>query len=396
MPPLLNRVPTGRLICLHALVQHLVDRYGRNGFSLRGAQYDASSNKTIHDTCTLLVEKGASRTKVCPFLQNPLSDAKCYLTQSLALDTQKQKSVGDAVNGLEALGLVDRINGEFRVNEEGSRIASLNYYTTEWLASVRKRAVSYGLFLGFLFIAKNLSCGGVFLRKDVKPMLAFPETGDTYPDLFGNRLRVSSGCEVDTMTRTTSLLIKWGVSLGYVSEIGSSRPSDLSQVETLDMVKEKNTHKQFNIHFSEGELANAKVERPIHYTFLTPDPGARRDLPAPERNVSMLMSPKIINRRYALIYTLGVAAEKGCYLDFPRFKDIIKNHNNFIVDNSNVENAMNLELNTAIIAGMPWKKEPESHLIRPLVKIDLSYLSKGAPQNVVAEVQDIARSDIYK
>jgi len=396
MPPLLNRVPTGRLICLHALLQHLVDRYGRNKFSLREAQYDASSDKTIFDTCTLLVERGASRTKVCPFLKNPLSAAKCYLTQSLARDTLKQKSVGDAVNALEALGLVDRINGEFAVNEEGSKIASLNYYTKEWLASMRKCAVCYGLFLGFLYIAKNLSTGGVFLRKKVKPRLAFPETGDTYPDILGNRLRVSSGCELDTMTRTTSLLIKWGVSLGYISEIGSSIPSDLSHVQTLEIVKEKNTHQQFNIHFSEEELANTRVERPIHYPFLTPDPAARRDLSAPERNVSMLMSHKIINRRYALIYSLGVAAEKGCCLDFLEFKNIIKNHSNFIVDSSNVENAMNLELNTAIIAGIPWKTETEPHLIRPLVKIDLSYLSKGAPQNVVAEVLDITKSDIYK
>jgi hypothetical protein len=318
------------------------------------------------------------------------------LTQSLVLDTQKQKSVGDAVNGLEALGLVDRIDSEFEVNQEGSRIASLNYYTKEWLSRMRKRAISYGLFLGFLFIARNLSSGGVFQRREVKPMLAFPETGDTYPDLLGNRLRVSSGCEVDTMTRTTSLLIKWGVSLGYVSEIGSSGPSDLSHIETLEMIKEENMHQQFNIHFSEGEFASVRVDRPIHYTFLTPDPAARRDLPAPERKVSMLMSTKIINRRYALIYALGVAAEKGCCLDFQEFKDIIKNHNSFIVDSSNVENAMNMELNTATIAGMPWKKEPESRLIRPLVKIDLSSLSKGAPQNVVAEVQDIAKSDIYK
>ena len=396
MPPLLNRVPTGRLICLHALLQHLSIRYSNNNFTLRGAQYDPESDKTIHDTCTLLVEKGASRTKVCPFLENPLSEAKCYLTQSILLDTQKQKSVGDAVNGLEALGLVDRIDGGFRINSLGSDMARVDYYSKEWLQCMRKRAVSYGLFLGFLYIATQLAENGISERSQLKPRLAFPETGDMSHDLFGNAIRISTGCEVDTMTRTTSLLMKWGATLGYVSEPKELNPGDMSHVKTLEAVKGENMARRFRIHFSQEDMKNIFVERPIHYPFLTPDAGARRDLPATERRVSMQMSPKVINRRYALIYALGLGAQRELLLNFVKLKEELKKRSDFVVDVSNMDNAINLEMNTVIIAGMPWKKESGSGLIEPLVKMNLSYLSTGAPKNIVDEVKGITDTGIYE
>lgn len=394
MPPLLNRVPTGRLICLHALLQHLVDKYGDREFTLRDAQYDPDSNKTIHDSCKLLIEIGALRTKVCPFLQNPLSEAKCYLTQSLVLDTQKQKSIGDAVNGLEALGLIDRINRGFKGNALGLEMATLDYFSKAWLHRMKKCSLSYGLFLGFLFIASSLSSKGVFRRKDIKPRMAFPETGDSRRNLFGDSIKVSTGCTLDTMTRTTSLLIKWALTLGFISKFDGPEPSDMSHVDTLEIVKGKNVGQQFKIHISKQQLQTVTVTRPIHYPFLTPDPSARRDLPSAERRVSIEMSPKVINRRYALIYTLGVAAEKGVSLNFSEFKKELGKHREFVVDSSNLENAMNLELNTAVIAGMPWTIDAKRpFIITPLVKMDLSYLSKGAPPNIVREVQEIAHLD---
>jgi hypothetical protein len=298
------------------------------------------------------------------------------------------------VNGLEALGLVDRINGQFRVNDLGFNIAAIDYYSKEWLPQMRKHASSYGLFLGFLYIAYRLSKNGIFERKQIKPRLAFPETGDTHPDLFGNRIRVSTGCEVDTMTRTTSLLIKWGLTLGYVSELEGPQPSELSHFKTLEAVKGENIAQRFRIHFSPQEIEDFIVERPIHYPFLTPDPAARRDLPETERRISMQMSPRVINRRYALIYALGLGAQKGLKLRFLKFKTELRKHNNFVVDPSNIENAMNLELNTAIIAGMPWETEQGSPLIAPLVKMDLSYLSRGAPREILNEVRQITDADI--
>lgn len=337
-----------------------------------------------------MVEKGAARTKVCPFLQNPLSDAKCYLTQSILLDTQKQKSVGDAVNGLEALGLVDRINGNFRVNEMGAQMARIDYNSKEWLIRMRQCAISYGLFLGFLYNAYRLSAEGIVERREIKPSLAFPETGDTVPDLLGNRIRVYTGCEMDTMTRTTSLLIKWGITLGFVSPPEENKPSDLSHVETLEAIKEENMLQKLRIHYSMEDLENVTVHRPISYSFLTPDAAARRDLPPDERRMSMQMSPRVINRRFALIYSLGFAGERKIELNFTRFKQELNKSSEFVVDSTNMDNAMNLELQTAIIAGMLWEKGRQPETVKPLVTMDLHCLSEGAPRSTLNRVNEIA------
>jgi len=196
------------------------------------------------------------------------------------------------------------------------------------------------------------------------------------------------------MTRTTSLLIKWALTLGFISKLDGPEPSDMSHVDTLEIVKDENVGQRFKIHISKNQLQTVIVKRPIHYPFLTPDPSARRDLPEAERKVSIEMSPKVINRRYALIYALGVAAEKKTSLNFSEFKKELSKHYEFVVDPSNFENAMNLELNTAVISGIPWttdKKCPSK--ITPLVKMDLSYLSRGAQSNIIRKVQEIISLD---
>lgn len=65
MATFLNRVPTGRLICLHSLLKYLVDRFQKSNFTLREAQFDAETAKSIHDHCPLLVKVRAARSPVC-------------------------------------------------------------------------------------------------------------------------------------------------------------------------------------------------------------------------------------------------------------------------------------------------------------------------------------------
>ena len=396
MATLLNRSPTGRLVCLHALLQHLVDRYEQTSFTLRDAQYDINSRKTIHDHCLLLIKVRASRSPVCPFLQNPLNPAKCYLTQSLQRDTQKQKSVGDAINGLEALGVLDRVKREFVVNERGLRIADIDYYSEDYLKEMRECAISYGLFLGFLFLVYNLSVGSLVKKDEIEPKLGFPETADTLSivTLSGKkRVPVSTGCKADTKTRTTGLLCRWAITLGYLS---SKRNTDfandpLIHVSTLDEIKKRIlTARTFTASIPANIFENTIVTRPIEYTFLNPDPGARRDLPVEQRRASMMIDEKIKNRRLAIISALSSAFKRRKLLNFTAFKRVLRKKSIFVVDPKNYDYAMNLELGTAIIAGALWEVRSEKPtILKPLNKVDESQLKRGAPLATLRELNAI-------
>ena len=108
MAYLINRNPSGRLICLHAFSSYLANRFSTGKFRLNDLKYDATCSYSIHQTCKILVKLPAVNFPVCPYLDNPLSQAKCYLTQSIQEDKQKSKSVSDAFNALEGLGLIKR------------------------------------------------------------------------------------------------------------------------------------------------------------------------------------------------------------------------------------------------------------------------------------------------
>ena len=403
MATLLNRVPTGRLICLHSLLKYLADRFGKGNFTLREAQFDAKADKSIHDHCPLLVKVRASRSPVCPFLKNPLNPAKCELTQSLQRDTQKLKSVGDAVNALEALGFVDRHEGKFSVNNVGLRIAQLDYFAREYLEELRKQAKGYGLFLGFLFLARNLSHNNVVRRDALKEVLGFPETGDflTQKTLFGKEtIRVSTGCTADTRSRTTSLLLKWGLTLGYLSLTRSLKLiEDVNvHVATLDTIKKRILAKEITTKIPESVFKGTYVPRPIEYSFLNPDPRARRDLSKKEREASMKMDEKVKNRRLAIINALSSAFKRNKSLDYSEFKDELKGRNNFVIDAENYDNAMNLELKTVVLAGALWEavESGTEMILKPISHVDESVLRRNVPKRVLQELDEVLSvSSIY-
>ena len=114
MSYLINRNPCGRIICLHALSQYLAARFGASTFLLNETKYDANANYNVHQFCSLVEKHPAVSFKVCPFLENPLSLAKCYLTQSMQEDTQKSKSASDAFRALEGLGFTERTEDRHR------------------------------------------------------------------------------------------------------------------------------------------------------------------------------------------------------------------------------------------------------------------------------------------
>jgi hypothetical protein len=313
------------------------------------------------------------------------------------------KSVGDAINALEALGLVDRREEHFCVNDTGVKISELDYFSEEFLKQIRKQAEGYGLFLGFLFLARKLSDNNLVRRDELKKVLGFPETNDylSQETLFRKeRVKISTGCTADARSRTTSLLVRWAVTLGYLS---SSRSLDFAKdtsvhVTTLDEMEKRILAKEFTTNIPESIFKSSYVPRPIEYLFLNPDPRARRDLSQKEREASMKMDEKIKNRRLAIISALSSAFKRKKLLDYSKFREELKKKNHFVVDLGNFCNAMNLELRTAILAGALWEElhSEQGMILKPITYVDDSVLRRNAPKPVLHELDTIlSNSSIY-
>jgi len=127
MAVLINRNPSGRLICLHALTRTLDKKFAAEDFTINDLKYDEELSVNITDFCELLTKISSVKDPVCPYLDNPLSKAKCYLTQSKQYDTQKSKSASDAMNALDGLGLVSRGKRNSKLTIEGKSFANNDF-----------------------------------------------------------------------------------------------------------------------------------------------------------------------------------------------------------------------------------------------------------------------------
>lgn len=56
MAYLINRNPCGRIICLHALLKYLYNKFKEESFTLTDMKFDKDSKFNIHGTCKLLTK----------------------------------------------------------------------------------------------------------------------------------------------------------------------------------------------------------------------------------------------------------------------------------------------------------------------------------------------------
>ena len=130
MSRLINRKAASRIDCLHSLMQLLNEEFpAESNFSMNDAKYD-SSKKNIFGFCPLLLTHEGLGFSYCPYKQNPLDKSACGLTNSVDLDSTKQKEVSNTLNALEGLGFlwgVDKFMSEARAitNIIGNGVATL-------------------------------------------------------------------------------------------------------------------------------------------------------------------------------------------------------------------------------------------------------------------------------
>ena len=236
MAYLINRNPSGRIICIHALLKYLYNRFRENSFSLNDMKYDTDAKFNIHQTCSLLIKLPTVNYKICPYLDNPLSRAKCYLTQSLAEDTQKSKSVSDAFNALEGLGLINRTGTSGAISARGKQFIKHEYADEEMCKIIHEAVLSYGPFIGLL--SELTRTDGIVDRYDIT--LGYPVTNETIKNQ-NKLIRLSTGSENDTIVRTRSTLILWAITSGFLlpKEIDVPTNKNMWHVEVLPYIKSK-------------------------------------------------------------------------------------------------------------------------------------------------------------
>ena len=391
MAYLINRNPSGRLICLHALTSYLERRFSVAKFRLNDLKYDSTAPTNIHEACRLLVRVPAVNSLACPYLENPLSKAKCYLTQSIQQDTQKSKSASDAFNALEGLGWINRDDNQGYLTPEGLRFAKYDYFSPEAAKPIRQAVMRYGPFWALLFIcSRHKNSENVVRREDIR--IGYPETQEVILR-DGRSVLLSTGSQADTVTRTRSVLSTWGVTAGFLLPTGLSHPEEDSRwhVELLPYIKAQTWPASGFRVFGDDTLTHSKpyVERPLGYSAMTKSTKALRERnQEAQRAATMAIETIVRNRRFAVSYLLALASEQGAGVHFDLLLAGLSSHKPlFVIDESGFAEVMRAELEMAFATGIPFYEH--NKVLVPLTRLNINELARGAPEQVIETLTNI-------
>lgn len=398
MAYLINRNPSGRLICLHALCGYLANRFATEKFRLNDLKYDATCSYNIHQTCTLLLKLPAVNFPVCPYLDNPLSQAKCYLTQSIQEDKQKSKSASDAFNALEGLGFINRDNNLGYLTQDGMEFTRHDYLHHETFKLIRRAVTRYGPFWSLLFLCSNYKDNqNSVKREDVR--IGYPETQEILIR-HGRSIVLSTGSQRDTITRTRSVLFAWGVTAGFLLPIEWENPKDTSawHVDVFPFIRSKKwTAHNYKV-FIDDDVLDSKpyVERPLSYNAMTKSTKALRERNQEEqRGTTLELEGVIKNRRFAICYLLALASEQDSGVGFDNLVAELASYEPFfVIDKQNFARVMHSELDIAFATGIPFSEQ--NRVLFPLTRLNIGELTSGAPGEVIAFLQSISKNVMSK
>jgi len=328
---------------------------------------------------------------VCPYLDNPLSQAKCYLTQSIQEDKQKSKSASDAFNALEGIGLINRDGNLGYLTNDGLQFARYDYFSPGISTLIRQAVMKYGPFLSLLFLCnKHKNRENVVNRADIR--IGYPETQEILVR-SGRSVALSTGSQADTITRTRSVLFAWGVTTGFFLPTGRQGPKDASlwHIELLPFIRDE----KWSVHsykvFIDDSLIRSKpyVERPLGYNAMTKSTKALRERNQEEqRGTTLALEGVVKNRRFAISYLLALASEQGVGVHFDRLLTGLASYESlFVIDKVNFAKVMRSELEVAFPTGIPFYEE--NRVLFPLTRLNVEELVLGAPEQVIGALQNI-------
>ncbi len=381
---LINRTHSGRLLCLHGLLQYVSHHWGDGPYEIKNFKFDATKSPDIHDFSPCLsTEYGF---KSCRFLENPASLAGCGLVNSLVEDTQKSKNASDVFNALDGLGLITRNGNTAIITDLGKKFISASRETEAWEVIARDSVNNYGPFAGLLYLTSQFSDSKMWARGDVR--LGFPETGEEV--IFdGELVALSTGSQRDTITRSRSSLVSWGVATGYFvpNKYVRELTDEPSQV-------------QFNRHLMSATMADGfwnsqrvyevnpkAVSRPLSYNQLVKSfKSLRENGQEAQREASRTWETVIKNRRLAIAYALNQSALIGKPLIFEELSNELSKMPQYVINKTEMLSTLATELGNAFVIGTPYQLL-SGNLLQGMRRVDLSVLSNGAAVRTIEQLE---------
>lgn len=384
MAYLINRAVAARLECLHALVQLIHSKFGNNNFALKDVKFDRNA-ENIHKYCRLLQENSITGV-YCRFKDNPLDESGCAITNAVDCDTTKSKEVSNTVNALHALGLVERRVKYCRLTEEGIIFSQTEYGSEAMTGLIRQGVLKYGPAIGILaFLESRYNAGDTFSAKDIT--VGYPSTQE-YVEYKGKTVEISSGSKQDSNIRTKSCLLAWLTTAGFIRPV-NIETDDESPVHLKYRSYINSAHRNKQIYEIVEIPGLIEVDRPLDYNNLTKlNSGLRERGMADVREVTMRYESIIKNRRFAIIYLLNKAYEKGMSLSVDLLIDLFNKYPGiFIVSKDNLKEVVDAEIEIAFMAGIPYEVEGDADganvRLRPMLGINMIEASIGAPNYLV-------------
>ncbi|MFN0200407.1 MAG: hypothetical protein ACKVTZ_02750 [Bacteroidia bacterium] len=386
MSYLINRTPPARLKCLHNLMLFAVSKFKLSDtFYMGDLQYD-NANKNVHHTCDLLIDDKSLGMKYCPYLENPLSDAGCNLTNGVLLDSTKKKEVSNTVNSLEALGFLNRENRELSLTKAGINFAKTPFSSTKMHTILEKAILGYGLSVGVLAQIYQLN-EDEFSTDEIS--VGYPNTNEVIT-IDNQNITLSSGSQPDSNVRSKSTILAWLTACGFIVPkpfYDKISDTQLAHIQTLEYILSKNRNIKFYKTLSFPSHIFTKkyeVKNPLDYDNFTKNAGALRENGQEDsREITLKFEDILKNRRLAIVYLLNQAYLNKKKINFSKIIHFLKQAPKyFLINNETFENTMQIELNFAFVCGIPYKVE-KNRLLKPLVSANPLVLCKNAPKEII-------------
>ena len=144
------------------------------------------------------------------------------------------------------------------------------------------------------------------------------------------------------------------------------------------------------------------VTQPLSYDTVTKDVKVLRDGSKEQRAVTRKYNLTVKNRRFAIVYLLAKCAEVGKDLNFETFyKELLSEKNTnpdgtpyFVINRKNFRHLLMEEMPIAILSGIPY--ELNGGTMRPLTKLKMSAVTKGAPKSLISKLDEIFKKVAVK
>jgi hypothetical protein len=391
---LINRNPSGRLLCLHGLLQYVSHHWGDGPYEIKNFKFDATKSPDIHDFSPCLSTEYGFRS--CRYLENPSSLAGCGLVNSLVEDTQKSKNASDVFNALDGLGFTTRKGNLATITDLGKKFIGASRDSEAWEQIAREGAQNYGPFAGLIYLTSQFPDNEKWVRGQIN--LGFSETGEEVY-FKGEAVTLSTGSQSDTITRSRSSIINWGVASGYFipNRYLEKLTDDPAQVQFKDYLMAASLTDGFWNTKRVYDENSAEVKRPLSYNQLVKSiRSLRENGQEAQRNASLEWETVIKNRRLAIAYALNQSASLGKPLIFSEFVSKLSNMPDYVIDKTELSSTIVAELGNAFVIGTPYKVL-SGNLLQGVRTVDLDVLGSGADQKITDQLENlVSKSNLFE